>query len=73
LSKYADATENHRPFQSKAQKSPGAHIALYQKLLQAADSVLPADWDLVKPTLWHWDLYGPNIFVGDNRITSIID
>jgi hypothetical protein len=27
----------------------------------------------VRPTLWHWDIHAPNIFVQGNRITGLID
>jgi hypothetical protein len=29
--------------------------------------------DLSRPTLWHWDIHAPNIFVDNNRVTSLID
>jgi hypothetical protein len=62
-----------RPFQAAAQTSIDAHISLYRKLLNAADHLLPTEEDFVKSTLWHWDLHASNIFVTDNKVTSIID
>jgi hypothetical protein len=29
--------------------------------------------DQVRPTLWHWDIHAPNIFVHENHVTSLID
>ncbi|KAF2851214.1 hypothetical protein T440DRAFT_395295 [Plenodomus tracheiphilus IPT5] len=58
--------------QSEAQRTPEAHIALYEKFLKVADSLLPKG-ELVRPTLWHWDIHAPNMFVKDGRVTSLID
>lgn len=73
LERHADPSEKARPFQAGEQQSIDVHIALYRKFLQATDKILPEERDLVKPALWHWDLHAPNIFVKDNKITSIID
>ena len=48
-------------------------IDLYRKLLQCADDLLPSGVETARPTLWHWDLHAPNIFVKGNKITSVID
>jgi hypothetical protein len=54
------------------QRTPGAHIALYRKFLDVAEYLLPKGYQ-VRPTLWHWDIHAPNIFVHENRVTSLID
>lgn len=38
-----------------------------------ADYLLPSDHNLTKSTLWHWDIHAPNIFVNEDKITSVID
>lgn len=58
--------------QSEAQRTPAAHIALYEKFLKVSDTLLPTG-ALAKPTLWHWDIHAPNIFVHEDRVTSLID
>ncbi|KAL9097474.1 MAG: hypothetical protein Q9165_000370 [Trypethelium subeluteriae] len=57
---------------SKAQGSPDAHTALYKKFLDVAEYLLPKG-EYIRPTLWHWDIHAPNIFVREDRITSLID
>ena len=58
---------------SAAQHSPDAHTALYKKFRAVADHLLPEKEEHVRPTLWHWDIHAPNIFVDKNKITSLID
>ncbi|KAH9879801.1 hypothetical protein J1614_001825 [Plenodomus biglobosus] len=57
--------------QTDAPRSPLAHIALYEKFLKVSDILLPKG-DFVRPTLWHWDIRIPNIFVKEDSITSLI-
>lgn len=58
---------------SGAQNSPDAHGALYKKYLAVTPYILPEDNSMSRSTLWHWDMHTPNIFVEDDRITSLID
>jgi hypothetical protein len=58
---------------SEVQKSPDAHIALYEKFLRIVDHLLPCRNDLIRPTIWHWDIHAPNIFVDGGRISCLID
>ncbi|KAH8719343.1 kinase-like domain-containing protein [Phaeosphaeriaceae sp. PMI808] len=57
---------------SEAQRTPDAHIALYRKFLDVVEYLLPKG-DQIRPTLWHWDIHAPNIFVHEGHITSLID
>jgi hypothetical protein len=57
---------------SEAQRTPAAHIDLYRRFLDVAEYLLPKA-DQIRPTLWHWDLHAPNIFVNKGRITCLID
>ena len=36
-------------------------------------ALLPGNKNMVKPTLWHQDMHASNIFVNDDKITSLID
>ncbi|OBT62653.1 hypothetical protein VE03_07536 [Pseudogymnoascus sp. 23342-1-I1] len=58
---------------SDAQKSPDAHVALYNKYLAISPYIFPEDKSMSRSTLWHWDMHASNIFVEDDRITSLID
>ncbi|TAQ88441.1 hypothetical protein B7494_g3235 [Chlorociboria aeruginascens] len=58
---------------SDAQNSPDAHIALYKKYLSISPYIFPRDERMTRSTLWHWDMHAPNLFVKDDRITSLID
>ncbi|OBT42111.1 hypothetical protein VE00_06510 [Pseudogymnoascus sp. WSF 3629] len=58
---------------SDTQNSPDAHIALYKKYLAISPYILPEDKSMSRSTLWHWDIHAPNIFVKDDKITSLID
>jgi hypothetical protein len=58
---------------SDTQNSPDAHIALYKKYLAISPYILPEDESMSRSTLWHWDIHAPNIFVKDDKITSLID
>ncbi|KAF2235720.1 hypothetical protein EV356DRAFT_522818 [Viridothelium virens] len=57
---------------SEAQRSPDAHIAIYKRFLDIVDYLLPKG-EQTRPTLWHWDIHAPNIFVRGDQITSLID
>ncbi|KAF1961603.1 hypothetical protein CC80DRAFT_400961 [Byssothecium circinans] len=57
---------------SEAQRTPDAHIALYKRFLDVAEYLLPKGGQ-VRPTLWHWDMHAPNVFVHKYHITSLID
>ncbi|KKY20022.1 putative phosphotransferase enzyme family protein [Phaeomoniella chlamydospora] len=57
-----------------SQNSVNAHVSLYDKFLAIAEFVLPSEGGLVKPTLWHWDLHAPNLFIDSkNKLTALID
>ncbi|EFQ98851.1 phosphotransferase enzyme family protein [Nannizzia gypsea CBS 118893] len=58
---------------SAAQNSPDAHLLLLQRYLQVAPYLLPADSDIIAPTIWHTDLHAGNLFVDKGRITGVID
>jgi hypothetical protein len=58
-------------YRSEAQKNPAAHISLYEKFRKVADYILPPG-EMSKPVLWHCDLRPENIFVQNDRITSVI-
>ncbi|KAF2768456.1 hypothetical protein EJ03DRAFT_364001, partial [Teratosphaeria nubilosa] len=74
LTKFADPSKiDHNAFSPAEEKHPAVHTALYEKLLQASDRLLPSDPNLTRSVLWHWDLHAPNIFVQDGKITDIID
>jgi Phosphotransferase enzyme family len=64
---------NHFLATSEAQRSPKAHISLYKKFLQITPYLLPNQVELIRPTLWHWDIHAPNIFVDGGRVSSLID
>jgi hypothetical protein len=57
---------------SEAQRTPAAHIDLYRRFLDVAEYLLPKA-DQIRPTLWHWDLHAPNIFINKGHITCLID
>ncbi|KAH0841198.1 phosphotransferase enzyme family protein [Fonsecaea pedrosoi] len=74
IRQYATPKPSHGPFSvSRAQNTPSSHVALYEKFLAVADSLLPKKQDLVRSTLWHWDIHAPNLFVHDGKVTSLID
>ena len=56
---------------SEDQRNPSAHIALCEKFLKVATYLIPQG-HLSSSTLWQWDIT-QNIFVENNRISSIID
>ena len=58
---------------SAAQNSPKAHISLLKRFSKVAPYLLPEDPGLVSSNLWHGDLHLGNVFIDQNRITSIID
>ncbi|OBT78357.1 hypothetical protein VF21_02169 [Pseudogymnoascus sp. 05NY08] len=58
---------------SDTQNSPDAHVELYKKYLDISPYILPEDKSMSRSTLWHWDMHAPNIFVENDRITSLID
>jgi len=58
---------------NEAQRSSDAHIALHKKLQDVADYLLPGNEELVKSTIWHWEVHAPNVFVDRDKITSLID
>ncbi|KAG4434115.1 hypothetical protein IFR05_010395 [Cadophora sp. M221] len=57
---------------SEAQRTPEAHVVLYRKFLDVAEYLLPKG-DQIRPTLWHWDIHAPNIFVHEGHVTALID
>jgi hypothetical protein len=40
--------------------------------MDVADYLLP-EGDRSRPTLWHWDIHAPNIFIRKDRISCLID
>ncbi|OJJ36405.1 hypothetical protein ASPWEDRAFT_37969 [Aspergillus wentii DTO 134E9] len=58
---------------STAQNDPAAHIQLLEKYLTVTPYLLDLGKKFTRSTLWHTDLYSPNLFVQDNRITAVID
>lgn len=59
---------------SKAQRSPNAHVDLFQRFLSATPYIIPKDPELTSPRLWHPDFHAGNIFVDSKgKITSLID
>lgn len=74
ISRYAVPKLSAVPLEaSAAQSSPQAHIELLQKYLSVASMLLPAEDELLLPTLWHRDLHMGNIYVHEGRISSVID
>ncbi|KAH6723680.1 kinase-like domain-containing protein [Leptodontidium sp. MPI-SDFR-AT-0119] len=57
---------------SEAQRTPEAHVVLYRKFLDVAEYLLPKG-DQIRPTLWHWDIHAPNIFVHEGHVAALID
>ena len=58
---------------SEAQNSPSTHILLYKRFLDIVLYLMPQNNKLSSSTLWHWDIHSANLFVEDDRITSLID
>lgn len=58
---------------STAQNNQYAHIRLLEDFLKVALGLLDIDQELSRPTLWHTDLHSSDLFVDDDRITSVID
>ncbi|RYP57608.1 hypothetical protein DL769_009386 [Monosporascus sp. CRB-8-3] len=56
-----------------SQRSPEAHLALYDKFECVAEHLLPSSGPLVRATVWHWDTHASNIFVNGGKISGIID
>ncbi|CBY01477.1 hypothetical protein LEMA_P002640.1 [Plenodomus lingam JN3] len=74
IERYAKAKVPPVPLStSDAQKSPEMHIDLLQKYLSVVGKLLPAEEDLLLPTLWHRDLHRGNVFVLEGQVSSIID
>ncbi|KXS93792.1 hypothetical protein AC579_10484 [Pseudocercospora musae] len=74
LTRFADPNKtDDNAFAPAVERDPAVHISLQEKLLKAADYLLPSDVRLQNSVLWHWDLHAPNIFVQDGKITDIID
>lgn len=48
---YTNTIENPGPFQAASQKFPEAHVSLYERLMTAADHLLPQNPELTGPTL----------------------
>lgn len=40
--------------------------------MDVSEHILPKG-DQIRPTLWHWDIHAPNIFVEGDHVTSLID
>ncbi|KAI9664305.1 MAG: Phosphotransferase enzyme [Alyxoria varia] len=57
----------------RSQAAPLEHIQLQMKLLAVLPALVDIDAGLLAPKLWHTDLYSRNIFIKDDRISSIID
>lgn len=48
-------------------------MSLLHKFEAVSPYILPQETRLSRPTIWHWDLRSPNLFVEHGRITSVID
>lgn len=74
ISRYAKPKPTTNLFAAyEAQSSTDTHISLYRKFLDSAPYLLPNKQELIRPTIWHWDLHAPNLFVQGGKITSLID
>jgi hypothetical protein len=49
------------------------NLSVLAKFEAISSHLLPREDDLNRPTLWHWDIRPPNLFVENGRISSIID
>ncbi|KAK8243411.1 kinase-like domain-containing protein [Phyllosticta capitalensis] len=57
----------------KFEDDPRVHIGLYRKFEAVVDGMLPRNRDILRSTLWHFDLGAANLFVQDGKISSVID
>ncbi|KAE8143675.1 kinase-like domain-containing protein [Aspergillus pseudotamarii] len=74
IQRYAVPTPEDDPLVASAsQNTPSCHIALLQKYLKVAPFLLPDDFFVVAPHIWHTDLHAGNIFVDKGKISSVID
>jgi hypothetical protein len=48
-------------------------LSVLAKFEAISSNLLPREDNLNRPTLWHWDIRPPNLFVENGRISSIID
>jgi hypothetical protein len=72
IDKYAVPKASDDPLiESTAQNSPSAHIALLEKCLKVVPHLLDADDRLTSSNLWHTGLHHFNVFINQNRITSV--
>ncbi|KAF2474859.1 uncharacterized protein BDR25DRAFT_215080 [Lindgomyces ingoldianus] len=68
------ATKNALQYTSIEQHSLEAHIASLQKYLSIIPYIIPNDFELVLPRIWHPDFHAGNIYIDDcGRISSIIE
>lgn len=73
ISSFGNSNPSKDVFASETQNSTDAHISLYQKFSSLIAYLVPKNKELATSHLWHWDVHSGNIFVEDDRITSIID
>jgi len=52
---------------------PGTHISLLNLYMKVAPHLIPSDASLTRPTLWHTDLHGGNIFVSNDTSSGQMD
>ncbi|WEW58512.1 Phosphotransferase enzyme [Emydomyces testavorans] len=58
---------------TEGQTSPQAHTDLLERYLSVAPMLLPQSPDLLRPTLWHFDISSANLFVHNGKISSVVD
>ena len=65
IDRYAVPKSSHNLFSvSVAQNTPGNHIVLYKKLLDIADFMLPKNREIIRSTIWHWDIDWQDVWAG---------
>jgi hypothetical protein len=74
ISRHASPKIPHDIFaKPETQNSLDAHIDLYKKFLVISDYILPDDKELIRSTIWHWDIHTLNLFVQGKKVTGLID
>lgn len=52
---------------------PKDKLAILAKFEAISSHLLPRENHLNRPTLWHWDIRPPNLFIENGKISTIID
>ncbi|KAI9733948.1 MAG: Phosphotransferase enzyme [Cirrosporium novae-zelandiae] len=58
---------------SSGHNSPQAHIDFLKQCLDVMSTIIPQDADLLSPRLWHRDIDNGNLFIHQDKISSVID